>query len=155
MVLMKPPRLWQVFYWKCWYNVGPKSLFSLEILTRKIGHGFLASRNMVLIKQPRFWRVFNLKFPYNVGPKSLFSLKKKIPRFRQAIQTMCFWFKNLVLKKYPKISTGVNPGILIQCRPNVFALFKKPMILTSKSWPWVFGFKKRGSYEILQDFDTC
>ena len=66
---------------------------------------------------------------------------KKKTRFRQVIQTMqcVFGVKNLVLKKYNKISTGVNPGILIQCRPNVFALFKKPKILTSKVGHGFFG----------------
>ena len=65
--------------------------------------------------------------------------------------------------KYSKISTGVKPGILIQCRPKIFALLKNPKILTRKSKPWVFGVKKkkkkkkktRGSYEIPQDFDRC
>ena len=130
-----------------------------KILTSKIGHGFLASRNMVLIKQPRFWRVFYLKFWYNVGPISLFSLKKKKKKkkkdFDKSYKQYVFGVKNLVLKKYPKISTFVNPGILIQCRRNIFALFKKPNILTSKSWSWVFGVKKHGSYEIPQDFDRC
>ena len=56
---------------------------------------------------------------------------------------MCFFVSktSLVFKKYPKISTGVNPEILIQCRPNIFALFKKPKILTSKILPLVFGVK--------------
>ena len=37
--------------------------------------------------------------------------------------------------------TGVKPGILIQCRPRIFALFRNPKILTRKSKPWVFGVK--------------
>ena len=45
--------------------------------------------------------------------------------------------------KYSKISTGVKPGILIQCRPKIFALLKNPKILTRKSKPWVFGVKKK------------
>ena len=59
-----------------------------------------------------------------------------------------FGVKNMVLMKYPMISTGVKPGILIQCRPKIFALFKNPKILTSKSRTWVLGVKKLGSYEI-------
>ena len=40
--------------------------------------------------------------------------------------------KNMVLMKYPKILTGVLLEILIQCRPNIFVLFKKkPKISTS------------------------
>ena len=52
---------------------------------------------------------------------------------------MCFWCQKPGSKKNPKISSGVNPGILIQCRPNVFALFKEPKILTSKVGHGFFG----------------
>ena len=89
----------------------------------------------------------------------LFKKKKQKQKtkkdFDKPYKQYVFGVKNLVLKKYPKISTVVNPGILIQCRRNIFALFKKPNILTSKSWSWVFGVKKHGSYEIPQDFDRC
>ena len=100
------------------------------------------SRNVVLIKHSRYWRVFYLKFWYNVLPISLFSLKKNPKISTSHIDNVFFVSKtSLVFKKYPKISTGVNPEILIQCRPNIFALFKKPKILTSKSLPLGFGVK--------------
>ena len=65
--------------------------------------------------------------------------KKKKQDFDKSYRQCVFGVKNLVLKKYPKISTGVNPEILIQCRPNVFALFEKPKILTSKVGHGFFG----------------
>ena len=80
MVLMKYPKNLTGVLLEILIQCRPKIsvLFrNPKILTSKIGHGFLASRNMLLIKQARFWRVFYLKFWYNVGPISLFSLKKK------------------------------------------------------------------------------
>ena len=148
MVLMKYPKILTGVLLDILIQCRPKIsvLFrNPKILTSKIGHGFLTSRNMVPIKQPRFWRVFYLKFWYNVGPISLFSLKKKKKKkkdFDKPYKQYVFGVKNLVLKKYPKISTVVDPGILIQCRRNIFALFKKPKILTSKSWSWVFWRQK-------------
>ena len=143
-ILWNNPIFWQVLNLRFRYNVSPISLYSLKVLRfwqAKVGHGFLASRNMVLIKQPRFWRVFYLKFWYNVGAISLFSFKKKKKNqdFDKSYRQCVFGVKNLVLKKYPKISIGVNPGILIQCRPNIFALFEKPKILTSKVGHGFFG----------------
>ena len=55
--------------------------------------------------------------------------------------------------KYPKILTGAKPKISIRCKPKIFALFRNPKILTSKTRPLVFGVKKHGSYEIPQDFE--
>ena len=81
-----------------------------------------------------------LWFGYHVGPISLYSLK---PQDFDKPQRQCvFGVKNLVLKKYPKISTSVKPGILSQCGPKIFALFKNSKILATKSRPWVFGVKK-------------
>ena len=95
-----------------------------------------------------------LRFGYHVGPISLYSLKPQ--DFDKPHRQCVFGVKNLVLKKYPKISTGVKPGILSQCGPKIFAIFKNPKILASKSRPWVFGLsQENGSYEKPQDFDTC
>ena len=120
---------------------------------------FLAAKNMVLMKYPKILTGVLLEILIQCRPNIFVRFKKKpkistshtdnvflvsktwflrnTPRFRQVLILFFFFF------------------FLIQCRPSVFALFKKPKILTSKSWPWVFGVKKHGSYEILQDFDTC
>ena len=81
-----------------------------------------------------------LWFGYHVGPISLYSLKPQ--DFDKPHRQCVFGVKNMVLKKYPKISTGVKPGILSQCGAKIFALFKNHKILASKSRPWVFGVKK-------------
>ena len=154
------PRFRQVLILELWYNVGPKSLHSLKIprfWQAKVGHGFFWHQETRFVwYNPRFWQVLKLGFGYDVDPISLYSLKA--PSFDKPHRQCVFGVKNLVVKKYPKISTGVNPGILIQCRPNIFALFKKPKILTSKIWPLVFGVKNMVLWrQILtrQDSDTC
>ena len=70
---------------------------------------------------------------------------------------MCFLCQkpHSFLKKYPKISTGVNPEILIQCRPNIFALFKKAQDFDKQKFAIGFWRQKHGSYEVPQDFDRC
>ena len=55
-----------------------------------------------------------------------------------------FGVKNLVLKKKKKNTPRLWkewPGILIQCRLQIYALFKNPKILTRKSRAWVFDLK--------------
>ena len=102
---------------------------------------------------PRFWQVLNLRFRYDVSPMSFYALK--IPRFWQVTQAMGFCAKNLVLKKYPKISISAKLKISMRYKPNIFVVFKSPKILTNKSRPLVFRRQKHGFYEILQAFKKC
>ena len=84
--------------------------------------------------------LLNLRFRYDVSPISLYSLKPQ--DFEKPHRQWVLGVKNLVFKKYSKISTGVKNEILIQCRPKIFALFKNPKILTRTSRPsWVLGIK--------------
>ena len=62
----------------------------------------------------------------------------------------------MVLMKYPKILTGVLLEILIQCRPNIFVLFKKnPKISTSHTDNVFLVSRTWFLRNISQDFDRC
>ena len=63
---------------------------------------------------------------------------QKTHDFERPYRQWVFGVKSLVLKKYPKISTGVKPAIVIQCRPKILALFINPKILIRKIRPWGF-----------------
>ena len=84
-------RFWHVIYLTFWYNIGPKSLYSLKIprfWQVKYAMGFWRQKTCFLWNNPRFWRVLQLGLGYDVGAY-ICSLKKN-PTFRQPTQTMCF-----------------------------------------------------------------
>ena len=69
--------------------------------------GFWRQKSSLLWNNPRFWQMLKLGFGYVFGPISLYSLKAAQDVDKPHRQWV-FGVNNLVLKKYPKISTGVK-----------------------------------------------
>ena len=156
--LWNTPRFRQVLNLEFWYNVGPKSLPFPKIprfWREKVSHGFLASqkKHMVLMKYPKISTGAKLKISIRCKPnifvlfKSPKILTSKSRPWVLASKTWFLWNSPRFWQVfYLKFQHNVGPKCLF---------FFKSHDFDKQNRPWVFGVKKHGSYEIIEDFDSC
>ena len=125
-----------------------------KILISKIGHFFLASKNMVLMKYPKILTAVLLEILIQYRPK--ISVLVRNPKIlKSKIGHVFLASRNMVLIKQPRFRRVFNLKFWYNVGPiSSFSLKKKPTISISHT-DNVFLVSKTWFLRNTQDFDSC